>query len=109
MSATGRAAVASVTTTAPLEPNTVYCVSTSTPIELVIAQPSAHSALSAGAQRYPARRARIDVLAEHPGADGDDEERRERADQGRVGDAVVGRAREEDGEVEAEEHAGQDA
>ena len=29
----------------------MYCVSTSTPIELVIAQPSAHSALSAGAQQ----------------------------------------------------------
>ena len=52
------------------------------------------------------QRPRVDVLAEQPGADGHDEERRERADQGGVGDAVVGRAGEEDREVEAEEDAG---
>ena len=40
--------MAAVTTSAPLEPNTVYWLSTSTPIAVVIAQPSAHSALSVG-------------------------------------------------------------
>ncbi len=50
-SSTGRTAVAAVTTIAPLEPNTAHWVSTSTPIEVVIAQPSAHNALSAGAHR----------------------------------------------------------
>ena len=62
-SSTGRTAVAAVTTRAPLEPKTAYCVSTSTPIEVVIAQPSAHSALSAGAQRYAARPRRTSAWA----------------------------------------------
>ena len=44
-------------------------------------------------------------LAEEPGADRDDEERRERSDQGGVGDAVVRRPREEDRQVQSEEHA----
>jgi len=52
-----------VTTAAPLEPNTVYCVSTSTPIELVIAQPSAHGAVSAGAPRIPTRPGSSDACA----------------------------------------------
>ena len=49
--------------------------------------------------------ARVDVLLEEPGADRHDEERGERADQRGVGDAVVRRPGEEDGEVQAEEHA----
>ena len=52
------------------------------------------------------QRTRIDVLLEEPGADRHDEERRERTDQRGVGDAVVRRPGEEDGEVQAEEDAG---
>ena len=63
MNARGRAAVASVTTTAPLEPNTVYYFLTATPIELVNAQPSAESAVSAGAHRIPTRPGSSDACA----------------------------------------------
>ena len=56
-------AVAAVTTRAPLEPKTAHCVSTSTPIEVLIAQPSAHSALSAGAHRYATRPRRTSAWA----------------------------------------------
>ena len=50
--------MSTVTVSAPLEPKTVYWLSTSTPIAVVIAQPSAHSAPSAGTQanaRRPSR------------------------------------------------------
>ena len=50
-------------------------------------------------------RARVDVLAEQPGADRHDQERRERPDQRGVGDAVVRRPGEEHGQVQAEEDA----
>ena len=52
------------------------------------------------------QRARVDVLTEQPRARRHDEERCKRPDQRGVGDAVVRRAGEEDGEVQSEEHAG---
>ena len=62
-STTGRTAVAAVTTRAPLEPKTAHWVSTSMPMEVEIAQPIAHSALSAGAQRYATRPRRTSAWA----------------------------------------------
>ena len=59
---TGRNAVAAVTNNAPLEPNTVYWLSTSIPLAVVIAQPSAHSALSVGTHE---EREAADPLAQH--------------------------------------------
>ena len=54
--------MAAVTNNAPLEPNTVYWLSTSMPIAVVIAQPSAHSALSVGTH---AEREAADPRAQH--------------------------------------------
>ena len=47
-----------VTVIAPLDPNTVNCSSTSTPMTVVIAQPSAQSAASASGQSIASRPAR---------------------------------------------------
>ena len=51
-------------------------------------------------------RARVDVLAEEPGPDGHDQERRARPDQRRVRDAVVRRPGEEHRQVQPEEDPG---
>ena len=52
------------------------------------------------------QRARIDVLLEQPRAGRHDQKRGQRTDQRRVGDAVVRRPGEEDGQVQTEEDTG---
>ena len=52
-----------------------------------------HERHAAEREQREHQRARVDVLAEEPGPDGHDQERRARSDQGGVRDAVVRRAR----------------
>ena len=72
------------------------------PVRWRAEQDEAHSAEGDECEH---QRTGVDVLLEEPGADRHDEERCERADQRGVGDAVVRGPGEEDGEVQAEEHA----
>ena len=51
--------MAAVTTTAPLEPKTVNCSSTSMPALVVMAQPSTQRAPSAGGQAHARRPRRL--------------------------------------------------
>ena len=95
--------MAAVTISAPLEPNTVYWLSTSTPIAVVIAQPSAHSALSVGTQ---ANGEATEPRTQHHGLGGPDRQPADRAldDEVAHAGAVVHRGGadpEPDGEADA--------
>ena len=81
------------------KPNT-FPSSEASPLAGALNNTSAHAAER---EQREHERARIDVLLEQPGAGRHDEERGERSDQRGVGDAVVRRAGEEDGQVQAEE------